>query len=729
MIPDRYYYRPHRMLWLSVVFIAGLVLLMPVLENLPSGLEAFAGKTVQLTGTVRESREGNSYIWLKLENQNEVIYVSLPYGLQQEEENTIWYPAGTRLKITGTVEYPKEQRNPGGFDEKAWLLSKNVRMKLHADEVLVLQEPQGIWRLSWKVQEYIKAAAGQYLNDQQSNLALALLLGEKQQLDDTFYRLTQQMGIAHIFAVSGLHVGFAGTLLLMLFRFLRIERSWVSFIGLAAGLSFYCLITGLVPSAIRAALMLLLAALSLRILRPPSPVDFLALAAILLLLDNPFLLYTAGFQLSFGVTLSLLIFVRPLQKRLGWIRLKMLREGIAVALAASLGSLPLTAWHFYTMSLFSPFYNLILVPVVSVLVPVLLITFLITALFPAFCKLLFLPAAVLLELLYRMTHFFAAMAGTGQWNTGRPDWIAVICYLLFLVFLYQWLQNRESAQSGNSLAVYSTCCLLAAILFIFPHPPAQDELLYLDAGQGSCAILRTQEGETVIFDGGTQQRELASCLAWYGINNVKAIILSHGDADHTGGLEQVLETVSVQYLCIEETQMRRGQMLPILAAAEKTGADVKPVRTGARISLQDGLIQLRAIDDGGNKTNSRELAASAIIGDTVIAFPGDLGIAGIQTYLQGCRTITVWTVPHHGSRFSASEDVYRQLQQKGVRLAVISAGAENRYGHPHREVLQYLKGQNIPVCRTDLQNAVLIQLNMIEKDASPAVCYTKGLFM
>ena len=156
----RRYVRAHPVVWMALVFLAGLVLLMPQLEATPSALAGYAGQTVTLSGTVQESRKGQNYLWLKLELQTntktaqrtETIYVSLPRDWDGEEA-AAWYPAGTRLQLTGALQLPTGQRNPGGFDEAQWLRSKQARIKLLADEVVVLQEPQGIWRLSWLVQQ------------------------------------------------------------------------------------------------------------------------------------------------------------------------------------------------------------------------------------------------------------------------------------------------------------------------------------------------------------------------------------------------------------------------------------------------------------------------------------------------------------------------------------------------------------------------------------------------
>ncbi len=711
----RYYYRKHPMTVLALFLTAGLILLMPVLEAIPSAFAEQEGQRLTVCGTVRESRDGTSYLWLQVDDTKEVLYISLP-GEWGKDNSRIYYPSGSRLQIAGVLEKPEGQRNPGGIDEAKWLLSKKARMKLKAEEIRILEKPQGIWKISWLVQYRLKATAEYYLTDEENHLAIALLLGEKQHLDESFYRMTQRMGIAHIFAVSGLHVGFAGALLLFVFRVFHRERSWISFLLLTAGLGFYCILTGLAPSAVRAALMIILATVAMRLLRPPAPVDFLALAAIVLLADNPFLMYNAGFQLSFGVTLCLLLFVRPLQEKLRFIKWMWLRGSAAVALAASLGSIPLSAWHFYTISMFAPFYNLFLVPLVSVLVPLLLIASLAAFIVPFAGVLFFFPVKQLLNMLLWGTSCLADLFGTGHYYTGRPGWMAYGFYLLFLYFLWNWLTSeRHKERQGVNRKLWmrngSVIFLLAVLLCSFPYPPAQDELLYLDAGQGSCALLRTEAGETVIFDGGAQKGELASVLAWYGINEVNAIVLSHGDDDHTGGLQQILESVPVKYLCVEKTQAQRETMKPLLKAAQKNKTAVKPVEYGGMLALKNGTIQMQIIDDGGVETNSRELAAALHLGDCTVLFPGDLSAAGVKEFIKEQQNITIWTVPHHGSRFSASEEIYALLKQKGAQLAVVSAGKNNRYGHPSGEVLEYLRTNRIALCRTDQEGAVQVKLD------------------
>ena len=163
--------------------------------------------------------------------------------------------------------------------------------------------------------------------------------------------------------------------------------------------------------------------------------------------------------------------------------------------------------------------------------------------------------------------------------------------------------------------------------------------------------------------------------------------------------------------------MQREAVQPLLELAREQDAAIKPVAAGAALALQNGEVRLYAVADGSTGTNSRALTAAVQIDAVTIAFPGDLSVQGAEAFVKIQQQITIWTVPHHGSRFSASASLYQMLRQKGVQLAVISAGQQNRYGHPHEDVLQLLQNAGIPVHRTDRQGAVRISLGSFSAPA------------
>ena len=193
------------------------------------------------------------------------------------------------------------------------------------------------------------------------------------------------------------------------------------------------------------------------------------------------------------------------------------------------------------------------------------------------------------------------------------------------------------------------------------------------------------------------------------------MILSHGDLDHSKGVQQVLEYMPVDYLCAEADQLERPELQELLVQARQKGTAIKSVQKQAKLTLQQEEIQLQVFDDQGGSGNSRELTALLQLQGVAVAFPGDLALAGVLQFVEAQQQITVWTVPHHGSRFSASQELYMQLRQKGAQLAVISAGRNNSYGHPHREVLQFLEQEQIIWQRTDESGAILLRLEDLQE--------------
>lgn len=662
---------------------------------------------MEVVGIVTESKKGQPYCFAQLET-GERIYLMFPYA------HTEWYPTSTVLSIQGTVSLPTGQRNPGGFNQATWLKSKKTGLVLQADCIVIVQEAKGIWRMIADLHIKMEQLLYQYLSEGEANLAMALLTGAKHRLADDFYRMTQQMGIAHIFAVSGLHISVIGTVILYFFQRCGWTRSWIAFLLLLAGLCVYCMLAGLPASALRASGMILLSALAIRIYRPTNAISFLAFAAIALLLENPFLLWNAGFQLSFGVTASLLCFVSPIQNKLGWIPNDKLRSSISVVLAAWIGSVPLSAWHFYTITLLSPLYNFVLVPFVSIAVPALLIALCLSAVFPIGAWCFFLPAKIALLFLQQGSIWMYALFSTVQWNIGRPALWVMILYLILLIFLWYWL-NASSSEWNTVLKVGIFVFSFIIVVTCIPTAPKEHQLLYLDVGQGSCALLRTTQGEVVLFDTGAQTQELASVIAWYGINSLDAVILSHGDTDHINGLQQVMERVRIQRIFMESKQMQRDTMTALLQLAEKRDALFYPVSNVKKISLQEFDIRLKVYQDNSRDGNQTQLIAmlqnQQQQKNEVVAFPGDLSLTGIRRLVAEEKQITLWTVPHHGSKYAGSAMLYHELKQKGAQYAVISAGKENRYGHPHQEVLQWIEKEKIPYYLTAEQGAILFYLH------------------
>ena len=709
----RNYPRKRPMVWLAIGFILCILFcdFTGTLgrigeEKQEQALQDASQRFISANAIVVESKKGLSYCWVKFV-EGDQVYVMLPY------DDDSWYPMGAKVLISGVLYRPEGQKNPGGFDQAAWLSSKKTWLVMQADSIQLIDTPHGMWALVYQMQTQLDKTLNAYLPQETIGLAKALLLGAKHELSDDFYLVAQQMGIAHVFAVSGLHVGVIGSVILFLFAQCGWARSWFGFLLLAVILTIYTMLAGLPASAIRASLMILLAGLAFRFYRPPDPISFLSLAAVVLLLDNPYLLWNAGFQLSFGVTLSLLLFVQPISKHLSMIPFGWLRNSVAVVLAAWLGSVPISAWHFYTTSIITPLCNMILVPLVSIVVPLLLGAVILSWLFPFGAILWFLPSSCLLWLLHHGTLLLYAtwfqLVGPVQWNIGKPTYLVMLLYGIVLVITWLLLQEKAKPHAGLMQRLL-VLLLLGICIYSIPRAPEYDQLLYLDAGQGSCAVLRTTAGEVVVFDTGAQKQELSSVLAWYGINTVDAVIISHGDLDHSNGLGKMLQSTQVKQLYFARNQLERESLSDLIALANSRNTKCYFIEQDYRIQLKNNQIVLAVFDDETAGSNQTQLTAVLYDDAGIIAFPGDLSRTGVQRFVAKQQQLTIWTVPHHGSKYAGSAAIYQMLKEKGVGMAIISAGKDNRYGHPHQELILWLDQQQIPWAITYMHGAIQIRL-------------------
>lgn len=685
-----------RWLGCGVAFAVGMLLLW--WTGLPQQeLQPYLEQQASITGTISQRQQGKEQCLLQIEQINgQSLKRQSTIVLYLPEKDEAAYERGQRIRVVGSMWTPNEASNPGGFDARQYWRSQGIFALVNrVQQIEVLEQPQGLQRLAGQVQQRIEVLLHAYLPEEKVFLLWAMLFGEKANLEEEFYADAQKLGIAHIFAVSGLHVGFLLTFLLGGLRLLHSQDNPLALLLVAMLLVFYCFLVGLTPSALRATAMGLLTLLAQYYLRFRDSYTVLAIAALLVLLLQPYALWSIGFQLSFGVTFAIL-YCYPLTKSwCSFIPWLWLRNTCAVALAAQLGSLPLTAWYFYYVSCYGFFLNIMLVPVIGLVVPLLLFTLLMAVVWPPLAEACFGLVALLLELVTGSMGLVTGLLGTGQYYLGRPSVAAVIAYLLFLV---AWRQQWWDSLSSSIWPRVGAAVLL--LLLWWPRPPAVTTLTYLDVGQGSSAVLRTNRGEVYVFDCGPQAKTVAGYLAYCGVNRVDGIILSHGDLDHIGGLAQIAANVPVNGLYLEQEQLQRQELLTVQLP-------VVAMQQPGELALDNGKILLQPFASGQLESNGHQLAAIVQVDGWTIAFPGDMNLAETKQLAEQWSVVHIWTVPHHGSKYSGDQELYQSMQ---LEMAVISAGRNNLYGHPHQEILTALAEQHIAIRRTDREGAVILVL-------------------
>ena len=663
--------------------------------SLPNKLLANYQGEITIYGEVK-SQVGEYYTLVEVDYiGDEALALKPKIAVSKAYEDEQEYPLGAYVTFVGELYQPSEESNPGGFSSKSYWQTQGVFWLFDADDIgTVLAEPGQGNRFVSSLRLAINEILENNMPPESYNITQALLFGDKNALDDEFYAMSQKMGIAHVFAVSGLHVGFVVGFVFFLFRIVKKDDSWLCFWSLVFVVLVYCALSGFTVSANRAAIMAILTFLARKRLRYKDFYSILAAAALVTLVSNPYALYAVGAQLSYGVTWSLVFFLPLFTRLLAPLKSKWLINSLAVVLAAQIMSIPLCAWYFYNISLFSLLFNLIIVPIIGIIVPLILFSLMIAALIPALGKIFFAASSLMLQGVESFLTIFADLFGTGHRYVGQPSIIILVLFVAVFV-LWRYDVGKKLGKKRNLLYLGSALILL--VLIILP-PKAYDRVTFLDVGQGSGAVVQTADGECLVMDCGRSSDTVASYLRYLGINKVDKIILSHADWDHIAGLGNILRDFKVgEVIATEESWQNEW-----LAEMDQAGAFAKTkkvIATEDEQNIGDLKLSLYPLPESEN------LFAWVDLDGTTFGFSGDITSEEQLLVTMKYSQIDVWTVPHHGSKSNMVYGFYRRTE---VKLAVISVGRHNYYGHPNYAVLEDLYKNHIPYLRTDTKGAISV---------------------
>lgn len=630
------------------------------------------------------------------------------------QQDTGAIPAGSRVRVTGKVSDFDRARNPGEFDYRLYYRSRKLNYRMKGRSADVVKMPAGRFR-EWL--RRIRSGAIRTLNQTaggDAGVYRAMVLGDKTGLDEDLQELYQRSGISHLFAISGLHMSLIG---MGAYRLIRKAGAGFLLSGIVAGslIIIYVMMIGASASVIRALVMLLAAFLAAYLGRTYDLLSALALAVLLILWDSPYQICQAGFQLSAGAVLGVGLLVPELERigpRAGnTSRLfQVCQKSILASLGIQLATLPVILYHFFQLPLYGILINPVVIPLMGVVVVSGIMGILLGGFFPAAGVFAAGPGHYILSYYECLCRLFQRLPGSTLIR-GRPELWQISVYYLILGAAV-WLAGRKQRSRFLLPA-------LAAGLILHPLPVTGLRVTFLDVGQGDGIVVQTGR-HTVLVDGGSSsfknlgKYRLEPFLKSRGITVIDYAYVTHADLDHISGL---------MYLMESGRDIRiRNLMLPVLGKTDEA------YRQLVLPAVNQGVtIHWIAEDDGiGDKTfridclypreqdiatdrNSHSSVLQVDYGGFHMLLTGDMGEVQEQNMLG--RTpiaarlpeIQVLKLAHHGSRLSSSE---AWLEQIDPVWAVVSYGADNTYGHPHREVRERLARQNIILYETAQNGAI-----------------------
>lgn len=678
------------------------------------------------------------------------------YGGEQE-----FYRYGERLRLRGTIVEPPGRRVPGGFDYAFYLRSQGIDGLLYPKALQISSLGDGdtgrLPAAALDLRSRLVDVIDRNLPSPAAGLLTGILFGQRSRLPEEVQENFRSSGVGHLLAVSGLHVGLVAALILGLWRLLGLRGKLPLFMAIVLVFA-YAYLTGMRPSALRAAIMISFTLGALLLERDRDLPTAVALAALITLVLNPLHLFSIGFQLSYVATLSIIYLQPPLAAAALKLKLpKFIRPLLTVTLAAQIGVLPLCAYYFHHIPVGALLFNIILLPLMSPLVALGLGGALAGLIWPAAALLILLPCRLLLELVlivtalsrhplfYRPVYPPGAVALVLIYGS-----IAAAVALFYLSRRHRdqeketaLLSGAEPVASGSkypqlppawiqrplSRKITLFVLLGAALLLIWgfiliPAAPSGLTVTFLDVGQGAAALVEAPRGVKIIIDGGgdpphkgnpgnTGEMVLLPYLRREGIRRIDLAVISHPHEDHFGGFLPLVEEIPIKMLLLSPAEGESPYYLELMERVAALGISVERADAGCCWGSSSGLLietlgpPAELFSGTNSDLNNNSLILKIGYGAVNFLFCGDIEDDGAGALLGQKADLgaQVLLIPHHGGFMELMPELLRAVQPQ---YAVISVG-KNSFGHPRPETLAALERAGITVLRTDLQGSVIFQ--------------------
>jgi competence protein ComEC len=614
-------------------------------------------------------------------------------------------PQGSLLEVVVTVARPHGSEAEGGFDEAAYLRRQGIHVVLRGGSFRVVGRRGGLGAIADRLRRGVARSLEAVPPGERRAVLAGVVLGEDEGLDQELRDRFRASGLYHLLAVSGQNVAYVVAGMILLAWTLGFPR-WIGEVGALAAVFAYVLAVGWQPSVVRAGVAGALASLAWLASRPRDRWYFLLVGAAVLLAWSPYSLLEPGFQLSFAAVAAIFVLVPRIEARLEGYPLPVkLAEIVALSAACGAATAPILWLHFGAVPVYSLAANALAAPIVAPLLGLALAAAALHPLLPEAASAL----AWIDSWLAAYLAFCARAVGGlpyAQVESGRALLALVggTALLAVLVVSRRPRLRRAAAVAGAVLALVAAW---RSVPGDAPPLPNGLRITALDVGQGDAILLQVPEG-AVLVDQGPPEADVAGQLESLGVERLIALVLTHPQRDHIGGAADVLEALEVGTVLDPRIPAESEDHDAAVAAAREQDVPVLAVRAGQRLRV--GALRLEVLwPDGpglpGDDPNNHAVVLVASYGRIDALLTADA--EGNVTVPIRPPPAEILKVAHHGS---ADTGLPALLDLVDPRIAVVSVGASNDYGHPSPSTIATLTGfSGLDVYRTDLDGRITIE--------------------
>ncbi len=622
-----------------------------------------------------------NYVSLEIKNAKDKIIGT--YYLKDDEKLNL--DLGDRVKVSGKAKTILKNTNPNLFNYKNYLASKKIFNKIEIENIYRLKKNTNIF---YKIKKDLNNNISQRKN---APYLRAFIMGDTSDIKIAVKNKYLSLGVNHLFAISGMHISLiTGTILLVLKK-LKVEET-KRYLITSLFLVFYMFITSFSASVLRSGLFFIFLAVNNVYYFNIKPQNVLLLVISLIIIQNPFIIYNTGFIYSSVISFTLLIESKNLEKNNNY-----LINLFQVSLISFIASFLITVTNNFEINVLSTIFNLFYVPFVSyLLLPLCFIN-------------LFLPITdPILSLLVKFLESLTLMLGNVKSKIILSQ-INLPLLILYLLIIFLILFKRR-------IIYYFLLIILIVfhhnINFFFPS----SYIMMIDIGQGDSIIVHSNN-ETVLIDTGGKEFTFKNSnnsntiaynttyplLKSLGIKKIDRLILTHGDNDHLGEAKNLIDLIEVDKVYFNLGKRNKNELDLIEKLESKK---IKYTTSYENLTFKVGNFKFWQLNREYDDENTSSSIYLAEIDGYKILFTGDASCESEKYILTKLDTkIDILKVGHHGSKTSTSEEL---LDSLAPQIALISSGRDNKFNHPHRQVVDLLRSKKVSIYNTQTSGAIEI---------------------
>lgn len=678
-----------------------------ILENKYSKISDMAIKEMVTIISDIQEKEYKKVCTAKIVRNNKKILINIKMS---QDIPSIKY--GDSLYIEGEFKQPEEARNYKGYNYKQYLKTKKIIGTVELEKAKILKSSNGSF--IHNIQKYIRDTINGTLTDEEGNLLLAILLGDKDKLSEDIQESFKTSNLSHMLAVSGAHVSY---IILGLTYVLQ-----NSIIGKKNGkivciffLLVFMAITNFTPSVTRACIMAVLTLFSGIIYRKSDVYTNISVAALITLIFNPYSLLDLGFQLSYGGTIGIIIFIKRIQEKKSNSKvINYIKQMALVSIYANIIIIPIMMYHFNTVSFTFIISNIMASPILGIIVITGFLFIIASITVKPLTRLIAIFIKPILSILIKISQICSKLPFSNILVV-TPYMFNVISYYAIILYC---IKSKKNNKCKIIICLLIVLILINFIIYIFPQ---KLRIFFIDVGQGDSTLIITPDKKTVLIDGGGSdsfdvgKKVLLPYLLDRRILKIDYVLISHFDTDHCGGILTIMEKVKVKNIIISEQaehseNYERFKKLMIhkkIRLIEVKKGD--KIKIGRYSEFKILFPTSRLLSE--NPLNNNSIVAQFNYNNFKMLFTGDIEKLAEQQILKAEKAeirADILKVAHHGSKTSSIPEFIKAVKPK---IALIGVGKNNTFGHPNQQTIKNLENIKCRIYRTDLQGEIIIKID------------------